>query len=473
MSSEINVFQCTMCNHAPFDTKAKLNKHTSSKHRTTATFNLSGQSFPLIVTDGNKYLCPNCKETQISSVRNLRRHMSQSCSSNQHHVSTVHPTIQSPTGHSLESEMEHTAAAVHSGTTEISEDDCMSMRGIGCTFNPRWNVLICNRCHYIVDKSMITSHLTNVHRLIIADKRAMFRTIQSYKLRPHLAIVWDELSEEGLGESDDEYSGPRAFEAEAFRPGQAAIDGISVLDGYKCVACESALKHRCVQSKEAMRTHYRRNHDNQVLEFHPVRVQAFYGRSSVNPQLRYVHVTQNNDTIMVQNETDNIEKFGIPANVHTVPASHAAITDKRDLNQFGIHFFAYKLLEWLDLAELGPLLQTPRVQEFEILKRISLQILNDSRMDTTAGFQVMLGKIMVEDKKREFFHEVQEQQTVDKYALIWCKVLWLACLKVKNQGTMTMNLTLSQDQTRSARELVNALDLIPDSHVDDNDELYL
>ncbi|KAK9241473.1 hypothetical protein V1506DRAFT_465946, partial [Lipomyces tetrasporus] len=165
--------------------------------------------------------------------------------------------------------------------------------------------------------------------------------------------------------------------------------------------------------------------------------------------------------------------LGIPANVHSVPASHAAITDKPDLNQFGIYFFAYKLLEWLDLAELGPLLQTPKVQEFELLKRISLHILQDSRMDTTAGYQVMLTKIMVEDKKRDFFHQVQEQQTVDKYALIWCKILWLACLKAKNQGTMTMNLILSPEQAQSAQELVNALELIPDCHVDQDDESYL
>ncbi|KAK9249950.1 hypothetical protein V1507DRAFT_73037 [Lipomyces tetrasporus] len=72
-----------------------------------------------------------------------------------------------------------------------------------------------------------------------------------------------------------------------------------------------------------------------------------------------------------------------------------------------------------------------------------------------------------------FFHHVQEQQTVDKYALIWCKILWLACLKVKNQGTMTLNLILSPEQAQSAQELVNALELIPDCHVDQDDESYL
>ncbi|KAK9249907.1 hypothetical protein V1507DRAFT_446227 [Lipomyces tetrasporus] len=183
---------------------------------------------------------------------------------------------------------------------------------------------------------MTTSHLTNVHKLKIADESAMFNTIRSYKIRPHLAIVWDDLVEEEL---------------DAFRPGQAAIDGISVLDGYKCVLCESVLKHRCVRSKDAMRTHYERNHDDQVVEFCPVRVQAFYGRSSVNQQLRYVHVTEN-DAIVTRTNPDDFETLGIPANVHSVPASHAAITDKPDLNQFGIYFLAYKLLGWT-LLNLG------------------------------------------------------------------------------------------------------------------------
>ncbi|KAK9384493.1 hypothetical protein V1515DRAFT_611413 [Lipomyces mesembrius] len=81
MSSAI--FQCTACNHAPFNTKAKLNKHSSSKHRKAATFNSSGKSFPLLVTDNNKYVCPACK-AEKSSVSGLRRHMgSQNCRTNQ------------------------------------------------------------------------------------------------------------------------------------------------------------------------------------------------------------------------------------------------------------------------------------------------------------------------------------------------------------------------------------------------------
>jgi hypothetical protein len=83
MSSATTVFQCTVCNHAPFDTKAKLNKHSSSKHRKAASFDFDGISFPLLLTDDKKYICPTCM-AEKSSVSGLRRHMSsQNCRMNQ------------------------------------------------------------------------------------------------------------------------------------------------------------------------------------------------------------------------------------------------------------------------------------------------------------------------------------------------------------------------------------------------------
>ncbi|KAK9364440.1 hypothetical protein V1509DRAFT_572884 [Lipomyces kononenkoae] len=169
---------------------------------------------------------------------------------------------------------------------------------------------------------------------------------------------------------------------------------------------------------------------------------------------------------MPETDTDDITKFGIPANVHSVPGAHTAVADNRDLNQFGKVFFAYKLLEWLDLGELE-MLQKPDNRSFDILKRIATQILEDSRADATAGFQVMLGKVMAGDEKREYFHEVQERETVEKYGLIWCKVLWLCCLAVLNpECTMTRHVILTQDQIKSAREsareLVESLALTSD-----------
>ncbi|KAK9368153.1 hypothetical protein V1509DRAFT_640043 [Lipomyces kononenkoae] len=101
-------------------------------------------------------------------------------------------------------------------------------------------------------------------------------------------------------------------------------------------------------AQEAMRTHYKRNHANQSVELQPVRVQAFYGRSAANPQLRYVEVAEDNTTATTSEiDTEDITKFGIPANSS----------------------FAYKLREWLDLAELE-MFQTPDNRSFKISKRL-------------------------------------------------------------------------------------------------------
>ncbi|KAK9350914.1 hypothetical protein V1523DRAFT_418340 [Lipomyces doorenjongii] len=60
--------------------------------------------------------------------------------------------------------------------------------------------------------------------------------------------------------------------------------------------------------------HCKRKHANQAIELCPARVQAFYGRSAPNPQLRYVEVAEHVTTLTAP-ETDDFTKFGIPANV--------------------------------------------------------------------------------------------------------------------------------------------------------------
>ncbi|KAK9426838.1 hypothetical protein V1505DRAFT_286873, partial [Lipomyces doorenjongii] len=275
MSSESTLFQCAQCSHPSFDTRAKLSKHVSSKHRTTDTFSFSGMAYPLIITDDGKYACPTCM-AGASTISNLRRHMDQNCSRTQeangaHGIDDGQHDEDS--GHGT---MDTEVSAMH-GT--ISVEDCASLGGIGFSFNPEWNVLTCNYCRHIVDKSMLKQHLTMVHKLTIQDEGAMWQTIRSHRIRAHLVVVWDERTERELDDSDDEHAGRTGYASIAFRPGAAAVEGVAVVDGYKCVLCENGLQHRCVQSKEAMRTHYRRQHPSQVVDFCSVRVQAFYGRS--------------------------------------------------------------------------------------------------------------------------------------------------------------------------------------------------
>ncbi|KAK9490507.1 hypothetical protein V1508DRAFT_399809 [Lipomyces doorenjongii] len=112
------------------------------------------------------------------------------------------------------------------------KDDCASLDGMGLRYNSQWNVMTCNRCNHIVDKSVVEDQLTNIHKLEIQDKSALWRTIQAYRLRPHLAVVWDDGTEQQLDDSDDEYAGRTGFES-GFRPGAAAVEGVSVVDGYK------------------------------------------------------------------------------------------------------------------------------------------------------------------------------------------------------------------------------------------------
>ncbi|KAK9481438.1 hypothetical protein V1527DRAFT_161981 [Lipomyces starkeyi] len=152
MYSETTLFQCTVCKHAPFDTKAKLNKHSSSKHRKAATFDFGGMSFPLLLTDDNKYVCPTCT-AETSSVSGLRRHMrSQNCGMNQV-IAPPTSTYQAEDG-----------ASQHGGVTGTIEE-LRTMADLGFTIEDTWKVAICDHCHFIVDKSMIIDHIKGIHGL--------------------------------------------------------------------------------------------------------------------------------------------------------------------------------------------------------------------------------------------------------------------------------------------------------------------
>ncbi|KAK9242048.1 hypothetical protein V1506DRAFT_509816, partial [Lipomyces tetrasporus] len=61
-----------------------------------------------------------------------------------------------------------------------------------------------------------------------------------------------------------------------------------------------------------------------------------------------------------------LTSFGIPVDIHSVPDADSTINAKRDLNQFGVKFQVYPLLESLDLSELGPLLHTSQDKSFEL-----------------------------------------------------------------------------------------------------------
>ncbi|KAK9426837.1 hypothetical protein V1505DRAFT_288635, partial [Lipomyces doorenjongii] len=74
---------------------------------------------------------------------------------------------------------------------------------------------------------------------------------------------------------------------------------------------------------------------------------------------------------------------------------------------------------------------------------------------------------------RDFFRQVQEQHTVDDYANTWCKILWLACLAVHKDQTLTLNLVLTPAQTSSAEYLLGALTLVTDSNINTDSQLFV
>ncbi|KAK9482123.1 hypothetical protein V1527DRAFT_447888 [Lipomyces starkeyi] len=370
MYSESSFFQCLECGHAPFDTKAKLNKHSSSKHRRAESFEFSGVAYPLTVTDDDMYACPTCM-AKIASVRSLRRHMDRHRYRAQEERLPEREPIQD-----LSEEINDTETLATCG--DISE--IRSMEDLGFMIEATWKVAVCTRCKFVVDKAVLIDHLKLKHGLDYRDEDAILQVTRQYGLRPHLAIIWDEIAENQVDESDDEDHGSWLFNPTAFRPGSAALRGVPVQDGFKCELCEQRLRHICVKTRQGMRTHYKRHHPGQTVEYHQVRVQAFYGRSNVQSQLRFVQVTETETTDMTA-----LSAFGIPDNIHTVPGHDSAVVERKDLNQFGVKFQGYALLETVDLSDLGNFLHNSQDESFELLKKLSLPLLEASREDTMAG----------------------------------------------------------------------------------------
>ncbi|KAK9492034.1 hypothetical protein V1508DRAFT_448904 [Lipomyces doorenjongii] len=299
-----------------------------------------------------------------------------------------------------------------------------------------WHVIVCTRCKFIIDEAHVIRHLKEKHKTQIINDDDVRQLIRQQGPREHLTVIWDEATERQLDESDDDDQTQTQFKPAAFKPGSFALRGIPVEDGFKCQLCEQMIKHVCVTTKEGMRSHYMRHHPEATIEYIKVKVQAFYDRSNARPQLRFVEVTGIAETIL------HFSRFGTPATIHDVPGHGSRINDVKDLNQFGVKFHASALLEVIDLNDLGNLLHNTKDESFKLLQKLCLRLLEASREDTMAGFQPLLGKVMIGDGDKEYFYAVQEHTTLVNYATIWAKVLWIACLAYMNRGTLHHRLTL-------------------------------
>ncbi|KAK9357332.1 hypothetical protein V1504DRAFT_494537 [Lipomyces starkeyi] len=344
MYSESTVFQCLECDHAPFDIKAKLNKHSSSKHRKAETSEFSGVAYPLTVTDDDMYACHTCM-AKTASVRSLRRQM------DRHRYRAY-----------TERRIDDTETLVTCG--DISE--MRSREDLGFMIEATWKVAISTRCKFVVDKAVLIDRLKLKHGLDNPNEDAILQIARQYALRPHLAIIWDETTENQVDESDDEDHGSSPFNPTAFRPGSVAVRGIPAQDGFKCEVCETP---SYLRTKEGM-----------------LRVQAFYGRSNVQSQLRSVQVTETQSTDMAP-----LSAFGIPENIHSVPGHNSTVVERKTSTSSALNFTG---------IDLGNFLHNSQDESFERLKKLSLRMPEASREETMAGFQPLLGKVMVGDSDK-------------------------------------------------------------------------
>ncbi|KAK9311251.1 hypothetical protein V1524DRAFT_411897 [Lipomyces starkeyi] len=137
-----------------------------------------------------------------------------------------------------------------------------------------------------------------------------------------------------------------------------------------------------------------------------------------------------------------------------VPSSPSASILRALKNQLGVKFQGYALLEIVDLSDLGNLLHNSQDESFELLKKLFFRMLETSREDTMAGFQPLLGKVMVGDLT------IQEHATIENYATIWAKVLWIAWLAVMGSGTLHRRLELTNDQKTAVHDLIHRIALL-------------
>ncbi|KAK9489749.1 hypothetical protein V1508DRAFT_33081 [Lipomyces doorenjongii] len=166
-------FSCGRCD------PDKLNKHISSKHRQSSTFNYNGASYPLISAEG-KYLCPNCSAS-MASISGLRRHLARVCGSSAHTSAAVQ--TDAPEASTDAMPEEETVA------TPLNFEEPRALEDIGFTYENIWQVAICVRCKFVVNKAVLIDRLTQKHGLDNLNDDAILRVAHQYVLRPHLAII--------------------------------------------------------------------------------------------------------------------------------------------------------------------------------------------------------------------------------------------------------------------------------------------
>ncbi|ODQ68754.1 hypothetical protein LIPSTDRAFT_31150 [Lipomyces starkeyi NRRL Y-11557] len=439
MSSRPPIISCVTCGEA-FQKQTALKKHRENKHPNGTTFKVREKEYDLIQgVHYGKFMCPICG-CPVSGKNNLRRHV-----------------IKCEEKYEPDSDMESTSEHSQSdeggsGEGRITENDCLSLDGLGFHVDHQWKVASCKNCRYIVDPGRIIQHVSKTHKLVIPDIEQARNTIQASGLRPHLAVLSRNSQDDFSSSDDDREARPHDFSTSGFLPGSTPVNHLPIYPGFKCMICLDT----CTLKQTSMRSHIFRYHRGfEGKHYAPTSVQAFYDRSALQQQLCYVEVSIADE----DKYSAHRQQLSIPANIEQV-RGHDMTVERRDRNQFGDKFGAYHLIEnVIDFEELKPWFLKPTMKDFQELRRLTVAYLQDCWTHVRAGFQPILAKIMQFDENRQFLHAVQQQQTISNYGEIWAQVLWLACIAVKEYPpSIATGIVLTPEQIQQATRLLRLIE---------------
>ncbi|KAK9241774.1 hypothetical protein V1506DRAFT_569353 [Lipomyces tetrasporus] len=206
MSAATTIFICDSCGEA-FGKKASLKKHREKRHPRGARLRRQG-----------KFECPICR-SQLSGMRGLHRHVVK-CSANREPEESDSEQGGSEDSDRYDDNEDFGETAVGDNGKCVHTAKREGASNFKDSLHPQWRVAVCTRCQYIVDPQNIVSHILVVHKLDVADIDRVRRTIAASNLRPHLA-------DDDSGDEDNA----------GFLPGSAAVKGLPVYAGLKCMIC--------------------------------------------------------------------------------------------------------------------------------------------------------------------------------------------------------------------------------------------
>ncbi|KAK9250293.1 hypothetical protein V1507DRAFT_500093 [Lipomyces tetrasporus] len=204
MSAAKTTLICDSCGQA-FGKKPSLIKHMKNKHPRGATFKMGDQEYPIIAgaQQGN-FECPIYR-SQLSGGSGLRRHVVK-CSAN----CDADPRLESDSERSEAGDSDHYQEDGDYGETNTRENDSLRLEHLGFEADHQWRVAVCTRSRY-------------------ADIDLVRRQIAAANLRPHLAILRNDHDHVDDDDNDKDDAG--------FLPGSAAVKGLPVYAGFKCLIC--------------------------------------------------------------------------------------------------------------------------------------------------------------------------------------------------------------------------------------------